>query len=225
MAHEVAPGAALLAAEGPNARFANAGVGIARSDPFRPGSVTKRFVAPVVPQLAAGHRLSLSDSVDDRPPGLVRGAGDDGRRTTARPAPPHRRPVRVHLGHRGGTVPLTPLQSVRIALPHPPTGLGRFASSNTNYVLLDRVVERVTGRSYAAEAERRIITPLRPTGASFPGAHASLPPPHGRAYTADGPDVTELDPRGAGAAGEHGRGHGPALEPAVLAAEFCPRTP
>ncbi|MFG2450852.1 serine hydrolase [Streptomyces sp. NPDC048512] len=125
----------------------------------------------------------------------------------------------------GGTVPLTPLQTVRIALPHPPTGLGRFSSSNTNYVLLGRVVERVTGRSYAAEAERRIITPLRPTGASFPGAHASLPPPHGRAYTADGPNVTELDPRGAGAAGEHGRGHGPALEPAVLAAEFCPRTP
>lgn len=224
MAHEGAPGAALLAAEGPNARFANAGVGIARSDPFRPGSVTKRFVAPVVPQLAAGHRLSLSDSVDDRPPGLVRGAGDDGRRTTARPAPPHQRPVRLHLGHRGHCPPDT--ASVRThRAPPSPTGLGRFACSNTNYVLLGRVVEQDTGRSYAAEAERRIITPLRPTGASFPGAHASLPPPHGRAYTADGPDVTELDPRGAGAAGEHGRGHGPALEPPVLAAEFCPRTP
>lgn len=64
------------------------------------------------------------------------------------------------------------------------------------------VVEQVTGHSYATEAERRIITPLRLTGTSFPGARTSLPSPHGRAYAADGSDVTELDPRVAGAAGE-----------------------
>lgn len=64
------------------------------------------------------------------------------------------------------------------------------------------VVEQVTGHTYATEAERRIITPLGLTGTSFPGGRVSLPAPHGRAYTADGSDATELDPRVAGAAGE-----------------------
>ncbi|MGW6215532.1 serine hydrolase [Streptomyces sp. NPDC055109] len=47
-------------------------------------SITKTFVATVVPQLPAEHRLSLSDSVDDHLPGLARGAGNDGRRITLR---------------------------------------------------------------------------------------------------------------------------------------------
>lgn len=134
-------------------------------------------------------------------------------------------------------------------------------------------MEQITARSYPAEAERRLITPLRLTDTSSPGARASLPLPHGRAYTADGADVTDrlremLDTRAAHGAygmglfpvklpcgttvwGQNGRISGsyvrsaatvggrrvltfrvntggvtdPALEPAVLAAEFCPRTP
>lgn len=58
--------------------------GIARADHFRAGSITKTFIATVVLQLAAEHRLSLSDSVDAHLPGLVRGAGNDGRRLTLR---------------------------------------------------------------------------------------------------------------------------------------------
>lgn len=168
----------------------------------REASITKTFVATVVPQLAAEHRLSLSHSVDDHLPGLARGAGNDGRRITLRAPLRHTSGLYDVTSDTGGTVPLTPFQSLRIALNHPPTGLSRFAYSNTNYVLLGTVVEQVTGRSYPAEAERRIITPLRLTGTSFPGARVSLPLPHGRAYTADGADDTALDPRVAGAAGE-----------------------
>ncbi|MFJ8021086.1 serine hydrolase domain-containing protein [Streptomyces sp. NPDC096311] len=105
-------------------------------------------------------------------------------------------------GDTKGAVPLTPLQAVRIALTHPPAARGRFAYSNTNHVLLGMVIRQVTGHSYATEAERRIIKPLRLTGTSFPGARTSLSSPHGRAYSADGTDVTSLDPRVAGAAGE-----------------------
>lgn len=64
------------------------------------------------------------------------------------------------------------------------------------------VVQQVTGLTYAAEAERRIITSLRLTGTSFPGARTTLPTPHSRAYSPDGREVTDLDPRQAGAAGE-----------------------
>lgn len=197
-----APAAALLAREESGSRFARTGPGIARSDHFRAGSITKTFLATVVLQLAAEHRLSLSDSVEDHLPGLIRGAGNDGRRLTLRALLTHTSGLYDFTADTKGTAPVTPLQAVRIALTHPPADRGRFAYSNTNYVLLGMVVEQVTGHSYATEAERRIIAPLQLTGTSFPGARTSLPSPHGRAYAADGSDVTELDPRVAGAAGE-----------------------
>ncbi|MFD9326646.1 serine hydrolase domain-containing protein [Streptomyces sp. NPDC060065] len=197
-----APAAALLAQDDSGSQFADAGDGIDRSDHFRAGSITKTFIATVVLQLAAEHRLSLSDSVDAHLPGLVSGAGNDGSRLTLRALLTHTSGLYDFTADTLGTVPVTPLQAVRIALTHPPADPGRYAYSNTNYVLLGMVVEQVTGHSYATEAERRIITPLRLTGTSFPGARTSLPSPHGRAYAADGSDVTELDPRVAGAAGE-----------------------
>ena len=179
-----------------------AGDGIDRSDHFRAGSITKTFIATVVLQLAAEHRLSLSDTVDAHLPDLVRGAGNDGSQLTLRALLTHTSGLYDFTADTMGTVPVTPLQAVRIALTHPPAAPGRYAYSNTNYVLLGMVIEQVTGHSYATEAERRILTPLRLTGTSFPGTRVSLPSPHGRAYAADGSDVTDLDPRVAGAAGE-----------------------
>ncbi|MGW1537352.1 serine hydrolase domain-containing protein [Streptomyces aureus] len=197
-----APAAALLADDASGSRFMSTGTGMARSDHFRAGSVTKSFIATVVLQLAAEHRLSLSDSVEDHLPGLVHGAGNDGRRITLRALLQHTSGLYDFTRTTRGAVPVTPPQALRIALTHPSTGRGRYAYSNTDYVALGMIVEQVTGHSYATEAERRIITPLRLTGTSFPGGRTSLPSPHGRAYAADGSDVTELDPRVAGAAGE-----------------------
>ncbi|MCW7944943.1 beta-lactamase [Streptomyces hygroscopicus] len=197
-----APAAALLAREATGRYFARAGRGIAAADHFRAGSITKTFIATVVLQLAAEHRLSLSDSVEDHLPGLVRGTDDDGRALTLRALLTHTSGLADFTALTKGTAPLTPLQAVRIALALPPAARGRFSYSSTNYVLLGMVIQQVTGHSYAVEAERRIITPLRLTGTSFPGARTALPSPHGRAYAADGSDVTSLDPRVAGAAGE-----------------------
>ncbi|GAA3032759.1 serine hydrolase domain-containing protein [Streptomyces glomeratus] len=196
------PGAALLAREGTGTRFARAGHGIARADHFRAGSITKSFIATVVLQLAEEDRLSLSDTVEDHLPGLVRGAGNDGRTLTLRALLTHTSGLADFTEDTKGVFPLTSLQAVRIALTHPPAARGRFSYSNTNYVLLGMVIQQVTGHSYAVEAERRIITPLRLTGTSFPGTRTALPSPHGRAWAADGSDVTKLDPRVAGAAGE-----------------------
>lgn len=197
-----APAAALLAQEGALTRYTSAGTGIARADHFRAGSITKTFVATVVLQLAAEHRLKLSDTVERYLPGLVRGAGNDGRALTLRALLTHTSGLYDFTADTGGLVPLTPAQAVRIALTHPPADPGRYSYSNTDYVVLGMVIQRVTGASYATEAERRIIAPLRLTGTSFPGSRTSLPSPHGRAYAGDGRDVTALDPRVAGAAGE-----------------------
>ncbi|MGW0910707.1 serine hydrolase domain-containing protein [Streptomyces sp. NPDC002784] len=197
-----APAAALLSRTEDGTRYAEAGPGISAADHFRAGSITKTFLATVVLQLAAEHRLSLSDPVDEHLPGLVRGAGHDGRALTLRALLTQTSGLYDFTADTGGLVPLSPRQAVRLALTHPPADRGRFAYSNTNYVLLGLVVQQVTGRSYAAEAQRRLIAPLRLTGTSFPGSRTSLPSPHGRAYTSGGRDVTELDPRVAGAAGE-----------------------
>ncbi|MEY9486772.1 D-alanyl-D-alanine carboxypeptidase [Streptomyces calvus] len=197
-----APAAALLAVEEAGVRYAQAGPGIARADHFRAGSITKTFVATVVLQLADEGRLSLDDTVEEHLPGLVRGAGNDGRALTLRSLLTHTSGLRDFSADTKGTLPVTPLQALNIALTHSPAPRGRFLYSNTNYVLLGMVVEQVTGRSYADEAERRIIDPLRLTHTSFPGSRTRLPLPHGRSYAADGTDVTRLDPRVAGAAGE-----------------------
>lgn len=197
-----APAAALLAREDSGTRYARAGHGIARTDHFRAGSITKTFIATVVLQLAAEHRLSLSDTVEQHLPGVVHGAGNDGRTMTLRALLTHTSGLHDFTAETGGLVPLSPRQAVRIALTHPPASPGRYSYSNTNYVVLGMVIQQVTGHSYATEAERRIIAPLGLTGTSFPGSRTSLPSPHGRAYATDGTDVTELDPRVAGAAGE-----------------------
>ncbi|MFD5253530.1 serine hydrolase domain-containing protein [Streptomyces bobili] len=197
-----APAAALLAHEEGATRFAESGPDIARSDHFRAGSITKTFLATVVLQLASEQRLSLADPVERYLPGLVRGAGNDGRALTLRSLLTHTSGLYDFARETGGVRPVTPLQAVRLALTHPPADRGRYAYSNTNYVLLGLVVEQVTGRSYATEAERRILDPLALNGTSFPGSRTSLPSPHGRAHGPDGTDVTELDPRVAGAAGE-----------------------
>ncbi|MFF4631678.1 serine hydrolase domain-containing protein [Streptomyces griseorubiginosus] len=203
VAQDRAPAAALLAEEGTRTRYASAGTGIARADHFRAGSITKTFLAVLVLQLAAEHRLKLSDTVEQHLPGLLRGArGNDGRTLTLRHLLTHTSGLYDFASDTGGLVPLTPRQAVRLALTHPSPGPGHYSYSNTNYVVLGLVIEQVTGRSYAAEAERRILAPLRLTGTSFPGSRTSLPFPHGRAYATDGTDVTSLDPRVAGAAGE-----------------------
>ncbi len=194
--------AALLSRDETGTRFVRTGPAVRRADHFRAGSITKTFIATVVLQLAAEHRLSLSDTVERHLPGLVRGRGNDGRALTLRSLLTHTSGLYDYTADTGGTVPLSPVGAVRVALSHPPSAPGVFAYSNTDYVVLGMVIEQVTGDSYAAEADRRIIGPLHLNGTSFPGTRRALPAPHGRARTAGGRDVTDLDPRVAGAAGE-----------------------
>lgn len=218
-----APEAALLAmrpSSAPYGTFRSTGPGIRPGDRFRAGSITKTFVATVVLQLAGEGRLRLSDSVDTYLPGLVRGHGNDGRRITLRALLTHTSGLSDYTdalpagdpaftGEAGPSAqPLTPRKAVRTATARPPVAVsGGYAYSNTNYALLGLVVERVTGHSYATEIRRRILIPLRLNGTSLPGTRTALPVPHSLGYhrsADDGSlhDVTAIDPRVAGAAGE-----------------------
>ncbi|MFG3367881.1 serine hydrolase domain-containing protein [Streptomyces sp. NPDC090032] len=192
-----APAAALLAREGTKTRFVRTGPTIRRADHFRAGSITKSFIATVVLQLAAEHRLRLSDTVDDHLPGRLRDHA-----ISLHSLLTHTSGLPDFTARTHGTTPVSPTTAVRLAESDPPKARGHWSYSNTNYVLLGMVIGQVTGHSYATEARRRIIEPLHLTGTSFPGTRTKLPRPHGRAYDASGRDVTTLNPRVAGAAGE-----------------------
>ncbi|MET7432639.1 MULTISPECIES: serine hydrolase domain-containing protein [Streptomyces] len=225
------PGATVTARDRHGVWSATAGVGDTRTgaprspaDRFRVASITKTFVATVLLQLEAEGRLSLDDSVDRWLPGVVRGHGHDGRRISVRQLLNHTSGIHDYLAdpgfagayftkdgffrHRYDT--LTPQDLVDLSMRHAPDFAPgtSWRYSNINYVLAGMVIEKVTGRSYATEINRRIIAPLHLRATSVPGTRVTLPRPSSRAYSTfkvpGGPayDVTTLNPSMASSAGE-----------------------
>ncbi|MEU0990423.1 serine hydrolase domain-containing protein [Streptomyces sp. NPDC005953] len=232
MVREGVPGIVAQARDRQGAWTGTAGVADLRTgrerqggDRYRVGSITKTFVATVLLQLEAQGRLDLDDSVDRWLPGVVRGQGHDGRRITLRQLLNHTSGIYSYtddpefqqrvfgidfLQHRYDT--WQPRQLIDLALRHAPYFApgADWHYSNTNYVLAGLVIEKVTGRPYAKEVERRILRPLGLHATSVPGTDTGMPRPSGRAYSklsADPAatkihDVTELNPSVAHAAGE-----------------------
>lgn len=192
---------------------------------FRIGSVTKTFVATVVLQLVAEGRLGLDDPVARYLPEF----GVDPR-ITVRMLLQHTSGIFNYTGEQNpdGTVdaiaPLTgkefvdsrfrtyrPEELVRFALARPlrfEPGTA-WAYSNTNYVLLGLLVEKLTGTPYADQVELRILDPLQLWDTHVPGTWAGIPGPHAHGYLTyrhegrlEVVDVTRLNPSSAGAAGE-----------------------
>ncbi|KIF03335.1 alkaline D-peptidase [Streptomyces sp. RSD-27] len=192
---------------------------------FRIGSNTKTFTATLVLLLVADGLLELDAPVADRLPEY----GLDPR-ITLRMVLQHTSGLFNFTGEYyedGTTAPgiawegrewvdnlfrtYRPEELVRLALSKP----ARFepgtdwSYSNTNYVLARLLVEKVTGRPYAEEMQRRILTPLGLTGTVVPDASPEIPEPHAHAtYTyRDGDewkslDVTRSNPSWISAAGD-----------------------
>jgi D-alanyl-D-alanine carboxypeptidase len=185
---------------------------------FRAGSITKTFVATVALQLVGEGRLRLDDTIEARLPGVV----SDGQRITVRNLLSHTSglydylrtlpmpPEQEFLGNRWRT--WTSAELVQRAVANPPTFEppgSAYAYSNTNYLLLGQIIEKVTGRSYGEEIKRRIIRPLRLRGTSVPGTSPRIRGPHPHGYVPalqDGEthllDYTEMNPSVMGASGE-----------------------
>ena len=144
---------------------AQSGTGNTLHTRFRIGSITKTFTAIIVMQLEGEHRLTLADSVcsyiQECPPGWAA--------------------ITLHhlLSHTSGIYNLTrtkpggqPLEQL-LASPttqakvfarfiHEPLGFtpgAKFEYSNSNYWLLSRVIEKVTGLSYEQVLQQRIFNP------------------------------------------------------------------
>jgi D-alanyl-D-alanine carboxypeptidase len=151
-------------------------IGRRRAEPddrFWVGSVTKTFVATIVMQLVAEHRLSLGDRVGELLPGRIR----DGRRIRLAHLLNHTsglsdymrlEPWKSAVGRDPrAVVPARRLVSSAAALPLA-FGPGSQASySNTNYLVLAEIVEHVTGRPLGRVLRERIFEPLEMTETSY----------------------------------------------------------
>ncbi|WP_231156050.1 serine hydrolase [Streptomyces sp. CNZ748] len=187
----------------------NTGRPVSSSGYFRMASTSKTLVATVVLQLEAEGKLSLDDTVDHWLPGVVRGNGNDGSQVTIRHLLQHTSGIRDALP--GYTTPkeyyqqrhiiYEPEQLVDLAMAHEPEdfvpGKG-WAYSNTGYVLLDMILQKVTGHPAHQEIKNRILRPLGLDQTRWMGASPTLPRPHAQGYQLFGPgsrvDVTDQIP-------------------------------
>ncbi len=170
----------------------------------RIGSITKSFTAVAVLQLAGEGRIALDAPVARYLPGLIDRNGYDGRTITVRSLLRHTSGLPDHMD----TFPTTedfrfrhfePRELVdrALGLPRPE---GTWHYSTTNYVIAGMIIEKVTGRTWADEVERRIIAPLRLRDTYWPGDETGIRGPHPRGYvrtTEDGTvrwkDYTEMN--------------------------------
>lgn len=186
---------------------------VAKDSRFRIGSMSKMFTATVVLQLVGEGKVVLDAPIERYLPGVISGHGDESRNITVRQLLQHTSGLPDYLQYldlkKILTAPRThydPWQLVQLALEHPrqfPPGTD-WQYSNTNYVLAGILVEKVTGRPFGAEIDRRIIQALGLRDTSVPGDHPAIPGPHPRGYAEpEGSliDVTEFNPSIAGAAG------------------------
>ncbi|MFD5748335.1 serine hydrolase domain-containing protein [Streptomyces sp. NPDC127033] len=222
------PGAFLLTRDGSENRFGAAGVADRSTGTpmgphlkFRAGSVTKTFTATVVLQLVAERRLRLDDTVQSLLPDQVRADNAlSGTPITIRQLLNHTSGLYdyidgllTHFRKLDQYWPRDQLISIGLAQPRyfPAPGT-RFRYSNTNYLLLDLIVERITDRDLRTNLERRVLAPLGLRDTSYPLARNTIEGPHVHGYTdvsillPGAPDrtrydVTPVSPSEAGASG------------------------
>ncbi|HEX9340703.1 MAG TPA: serine hydrolase domain-containing protein [Thermoplasmata archaeon] len=161
---------------------------------YRIGSTTKVFTAVVALQLVDEGRVALSDALADCLPDLPIPKADS---LTIE----HLMRMRSGLfdfeddpsllgnleAHR---TPVSLRHAIHLGTKHPaifPPG-SKYSYCNTNFCILELVVERITGHPLAEEFDRRILRPLQLRHTFYPPEEdLSLPEPYIRGYER-GPD-------------------------------------
>jgi D-alanyl-D-alanine carboxypeptidase len=188
---------------------------------YRVGSTTKTFTAVVVLQLIAEGRLALGDRVQDLLPDLPIPNGD-------------RLTVEHLLRMRSGLLdfedhpsllgnlaahlrPVSLARVLELAL-RGPTSFApgdRFAYCNSNFCLLEVIVERMTGWSLGDELRERVFDPVGLTHTIYPHEDdLSLPEPYIRGYDRTGDTWRECS------GAFFGRGDGAIISTAADTARF-----
>ena len=160
----------------------------------RIGSVTKTFTATLLLQAAGDGLLSLDDTIDQYVKGVPNGDEITLRQLANMTSgvATYSENKKFDFDEDPGTDPYKvwkPEELAKIGIEDSPLfdpGT-QFDYSNTNYVLLGLVLERVTGKPIGELYRQRIIEPLDLKDTSFPDlADNSLPEPHAQGYTLQG---------------------------------------
>ncbi|WP_406453955.1 beta-lactamase family protein [Streptomyces sp. NBC_01622] len=192
----------------------------AAADPdarFRAGSTTKVVTAATVLRLAAQGKVDLDTPVQRYLPGLLTRAFEP---ISVRQLLNHTSGIQAGDGfgdafedqyaHRFDT--LTPRQVVASAVAKGPEFRPGEQQDylNINYTILGLLIEKVTGHSYASEANRLVLRPAGMRDTYFPGTDPRIRGPHNHGYQvvqqADGTtkfvDVTDWNQADRWAAGD-----------------------
>ncbi len=167
---------------------------------FRIGSISQTFIATVVLQLAAGHRISLDRPIQHYLPRLLRpgdppvtiaellnhtsGLGQaDGIVNTGS--------AEWFLDHRLDTYTVGQLLGPVLQQPLIFTpGTQQRRENGVNYIVLGMLIQKVTGHSYAEEIQQRILDPLGLRHTYVPAASPAMPSPYLHGYDTAGQDQT-----------------------------------
>jgi D-alanyl-D-alanine carboxypeptidase len=180
----------------------------------RIGSVTKTFTATLLLQAADEGLLSLDDTIDQYVKGVPNGEKITLRQMsdmTSGIASYTEDDQWVKEWSSDPTRVWAPQELARIGIKESPLfdpGTEWFYS-NTNYVLLGLLLEKVTGKPIGQLYQKEIIEPLDLEETSFPNKDSALPEPYDHGYTLQGKssgekpiDSTHWSPSEAWTAGE-----------------------
>ncbi|MCI0616505.1 beta-lactamase family protein, partial [bacterium] len=156
---------------------------------YRVGSTTKTFTAVVTLQLIAEGKLLFSDTMKDRLPDVAIPNNDS-------------LTIEYLLRMRSGLFdfeddpsllgdldahlnPCTLKHAIDLSIKHPLVFKpgSKYTYCNTNFCVLELIIERITGHSLAEEFARRIFDPLAMRDSSYPSEDdLTLPEPYIRGY-------------------------------------------
>jgi D-alanyl-D-alanine carboxypeptidase len=202
---------AIVAVQTPEGRYLTAvgtadaaGTPMSVDDVQRVGSITKTFTGTLVLQLAEEGKLSLDDPISDYVDGVPNGENITLHELITMTSGLASYSLSTELQNRWFADPYaewSPQQLLDAAWTLDPLFAPgeKFNYSNTNFILLGEVIERVEGRPYADVVRSRITEPLGLEHTVMPAGTDPLPAPHATGLTlqgtADG-DFTPVDATG-----------------------------
>ena len=175
----------------------------------RIGSNTKTFVAVVVMQMVQEGKVGLDEPIETYLPGLIKGEGIDASRITVRQLLQHTSGLPEHTDYYFSSnaaaleniqhyIPARDLLDVALSKPAAFEPGTQWSYSNTNYIVLGMLIERVSQRPVGEQIDQRIIKRLGLSHTYFPGnGEKKIRGSHPQGYHINGEgkleDITEMD--------------------------------
>ncbi|MFB4290255.1 serine hydrolase domain-containing protein [Nonomuraea sp. ATR24] len=132
---------------------------------FRAASVTKPVIAATVMRLVAAGKVSLDEQAEHYLPGSLGGA-----RVTVRQLLQHTSGLPEYFDLVDWTKPASPAEHLALALTRPLGKPGaQWSYSNTNYLVIGMIIEKVTGKDFRRVSEQGVLKGLPGTYWPKPG--------------------------------------------------------